>query len=66
MSTKALESGATIAKFQYWNPDTLKSGAWDEDGRREIYKKAALNREKIQELINYCDSIGIILLVSLL
>jgi sialic acid synthase SpsE len=59
MSKKALESGATIAKFQYWNPDTLKPGAWDKDGRREIYKKAALNRDKIQELIDYCDSISI-------
>ncbi len=59
MSKSAAESGATIAKFQYWNPATLKSGAWDEDGRREIYKKAALDKDKIQELINYCNSISI-------
>ena len=43
MIESASGSGATIAKFQLWNPKTLKSGAWDHDGRRDIYKKAALD-----------------------
>ena len=64
MSKSALESGATIAKFQYWNPLTLKPGAWDKDGRREIYKKAALDKEKIKELIQYCNSLKISSLFS--
>ena len=45
MIISAKESGASIAKFQYWNPSTLKSGSWDSDGRREIYNKAALDEK---------------------
>ena len=54
MIQDAKKSGADIAKFQYWNPETLKAGAWDEDGRREIYNKAALDEDKILELKNFC------------
>ena len=39
------ESRADYAKFQVWNPQYLKDGPWDEDGRREIYEKAYLNEE---------------------
>ena len=47
MVLKSKESGATLVKFQYWQEKYLKKGAWDEDGRREIYTSAQLNEEKI-------------------
>lgn len=52
MLQEARKSGATTAKFQYWDPKTLKEGDWDEDGRREIYNKAFLDDEKINEIYN--------------
>ena len=39
MVMKAASSGANIVKFQYWDPQFLKPGVWDTDGRREIYNK---------------------------
>ena len=36
----AKENGADYAKFQTWSTSRLKSGDWDNDGRRDIYKKA--------------------------
>ena len=50
MICAAKKSGADVVKFQYWNPDYLKPGSWDSDGRREIYNKAALTEEKINSL----------------
>lgn len=50
MIASAKNSGADVVKFQYWNPKFLKAGAWDNDGRREIYNKAALNEDKIVQL----------------
>jgi len=50
MICAAKDSGADVVKFQYWNPEYLKSGSWDTDGRREIYNKAALTEEKIISL----------------
>ena len=46
MISAASESGANVVKFQYWDPKYLKQGAWDQDGRRKIYNKAALNEKK--------------------
>ena len=40
MIKAAKKSGADFAKFQTWSVSRLKSGAWDNDGRREIYEKA--------------------------
>ena len=40
-------------KFQFWKEKTLKPGPWDTDGRREIYKSAELNEERIIQL-NLC------------
>ena len=40
MVTAASSAGAHYAKFQWWNPDNLKSGPWDNDGRREIYQSS--------------------------
>ena len=45
MIISASESGADICKFQTWTEDKLKPGAWDEDGRRDIYKNAQLSKE---------------------
>jgi len=59
MILAAKESGATYAKFQSWSVSRLKPGAWDEDGRREIYEKAELTKERHIELINYCNEVGI-------
>lgn len=50
----ASNSGAQFAKFQYWNPDKLKRGPWDEDGRKEIYFKARLTTDKIFALHDLC------------
>ena len=64
MIIAAQESGADIAKFQYWNPGKLKPGPWDTDGRLEIYKAAALDDDKMLLLIDYCEQSGIEFLVS--
>jgi N,N'-diacetyllegionaminate synthase len=64
MIAAAADSGATTAKFQYWNPDKLKPGPWDDDGRREIYQKAKLNKDKISLLSQYCKEHGVNFLLS--
>ena len=48
------ENGADICKFQTWSEKNLKSGFWDKDGRREIYKKAQLSHDQHLELKEYC------------
>lgn len=58
------ESGATIVKFQVWDPSYLKSGPWDKDGRREIYNSASLDDQDISDLINFCNNISIDCLFS--
>ena len=40
MISAAKESGADYAKFQTWSVKNLKSGPWDDDGRKEVYEKA--------------------------
>ena len=47
-------AGADFAKFQTWSVSRLKSGVWDNDGRREIYEKAELSKEDHICLINHC------------
>ena len=47
MILAAKNSGADYAKFQTWSVDRLKNGVWDNDGRREIYKKAELSKQTI-------------------
>lgn len=64
MIEAASASGATTTKFQYWNPDKLKPGPWDHDGRREIYQKAKLSRDKISLLSEYCKKHGVNFLLS--
>ena len=53
MIASAKIARADVVKFQYWNPDKLKPGAWDHDGRREIYDSAKLNTDRIKELIDF-------------
>ena len=64
MIIQAKKSGATTVKFQYWNPETLKKGSWDEDGRRQIYEKAVLDEKKIKFLIKISKENGCKFLIS--
>ena len=59
MIKAAKSSGADFVKFQIWNPKNLKTGAWDDDGRREIYLKAFLDKKKFKLLYNFSKKIGI-------
>lgn len=60
----AFTSGADYAKFQTWSVDKLIPGPWDSDGRREIYRKAQLTKDRHLELISYCNELGIKFLSS--
>ena len=64
MISSAAKSGASTCKFQYWNPDNLKPGEWDTDGRREIYNKAKLDDEKIHFLKSICSENNVGFLLS--
>jgi N,N'-diacetyllegionaminate synthase len=64
MIQAAADNGADYAKFQTWSVSRLKSGEWDSDGRRQIYEQAELTYERHQELISYCNKIGIEFLSS--
>ncbi len=64
MIKEASESGADYAKFQTWNVNRLKSGSWDNDGRREIYEKAMLTEDLHVFLINICKKYNINFLSS--
>ena len=64
MIFEAKKNGANICKFQTWSEKNLRSGPWDSDGRREIYKKAELSLEKHLYLKKYCKKIGIKFLSS--
>ena len=55
MIKKAKESGADYAKFQTWKVERLKSGEWDNDGRRNIYENAELSKEDHEFLIKECN-----------
>lgn len=64
MIEAASKSGASTAKFQYWNPNKLRKGPWDEDGRKEIYFKAQLTEEKIAALYDLCKKYNVKFLMS--
>ena len=64
MVDAAMESGADFAKFQTWSVKNLKPGPWDSDGRLEIYQKAELTHDKHNELLEYCENVGINFLTS--
>jgi len=65
MIKAASNSGCTHAKFQNWSVEKLKAGPWDNDGRREIYEKAELTKEKTSKLFDLCDENNIIFLTSI-
>ena len=65
MVISAKESGCQYAKFQVWSVKNLKRGAWDEDGRRQIYESAELSSTDLLNIKNLCDEIGIKFLVSI-
>ena len=64
MIDRASEAGCTYIKFQIWNPKNLVEGPWDNDGRREIYNKAYLDKDRYTELYNYCNKKKLICFAS--
>tara|TARA_B100000315_G_scaffold244825_1_gene269994 strand:+ start:8369 stop:9181 length:813 start_codon:yes stop_codon:yes gene_type:complete len=64
MIEAAAGNGADIVKFQTWSEDKLKPGAWDEDGRREIYKKAQLSYDDHLILKDVCENNAVQFLTS--
>ncbi|KKN13249.1 hypothetical protein LCGC14_1008230 [marine sediment metagenome] len=64
MITSAKSSGADYVKFQTWKASCLKSGSWDNDGRREIYEQAELSKQNHHDLKDYCEKTGIAFLTS--
>ncbi len=64
MIRSAKDCGADKTKFQFWDPAKLRPGPWDLDGRRDIYKAAALDSKKIKYLMQVCDDEGIGFLIS--
>jgi sialic acid synthase SpsE len=64
MISSAKQAGADTVKFQYWNPEFLKSGPWDTDGRREIYNKAALDEKSVMDLKQVSQDLGCRFLIS--
>ena len=65
MIRAAKESGCNYAKFQNWSIKNLKPGPWDSDGRREIYEKAELDKNKTEQIYNICKDVGINFLTSI-
>lgn len=55
MIKSAAINGADICKFQSWDVKDLKEGSWDNDGRKEIYKKAGLSIDDHIYLKKVCD-----------
>jgi sialic acid synthase SpsE len=64
MIAMAASSGADIVKFQTWKVKNLKSGPWDNDGRRQIYEKAELTDENHYELYNEAKNCGVNFMTS--
>ena len=53
MILSAKNCGVDAVKFQLWNPKNLKNGAWDNDGRRNLYNKSYLDYKKFNLLFRY-------------
>jgi len=64
MIKSASINGADICKFQTWSEKKLKEGPWDNDGRREIYKKAQLSEQDHFSLISECSKSNVEFLTS--
>lgn len=65
MIVSAKKSGADAVKFQMWDPKFLAPGAWDTDGRREIYNKAYLDKKKYLLLKRFSKKLKIESFVSI-
>ena len=65
MIKAAKNSGADYAKFQTWQVKNLKPGPWDNDGRREIYQKAEIDKETHVKLKKICNKYKIKFLTSI-
>ena len=65
MIIEAAKNGADICKFQSWDPADLKEGDWDNDGRKEIYKKAALSFDDHHKLKSICDKYSVTFMTSI-
>ena len=59
MISASKENGADMVKLQTWSVDRLSPGPWDTDGRREIYEKAELTKDKHIELYEYSNNLSI-------
>jgi len=59
MIEKAAKAGASHVKFQFWEERLLRPGPWDDDGRREIYKSAQLNADKMRQLNEIAEKYGV-------
>ena len=57
MIKSAKNNGADAVKFQIWDPKFLKAGKWDQDGRKQIYQKAYLDKDKYLKIKNICKKI---------
>ncbi len=64
MIKSAKNSGADYCKFQTWSVKNLKSGPWDNDGRKKIYKKAELNFIQYKKIIKFCKNNNVKFLTS--
>jgi len=64
MVCAAAHSGADYAKFQTWKVDNLRSGPWDNDGRKEDYKKAEMTKERLHFAVDCCNKYEIKFLTS--
>ena len=53
MILSAKKSGVDAVKFQIWNPKNLKTGSWDNDGRRKLYEKSYLDKKKYKLLYDF-------------
>jgi sialic acid synthase SpsE len=64
MIKSAKNNGADAVKFQIWDPKFLKAGKWDKDGRKQIYQKAYLDKDKYLKIKNICKKNKIICFAS--
>lgn len=64
MIAAASECGCSHVKFQTWHEKNLRSGPWNNDGRRDFYKKAELLPSQYFTLSNYCKTKNIKFLTS--
>lgn len=65
MIAAAAEAGADYIKTQTWREDKLRSGPWDNDGRRDLYKKSQLHTmERQLRFVEMCQKYRIKYLTS--